>query len=350
MKKKKTLVAIIALLLVVVVGATFAYFQTSASFENVFNTGTYKFVTTEVFESPDNWKPGEEIPKTITTKNEGTIPAAVRVSLTEKWEDSEGNDISSQVDVDNVIINFDNQDEWTKEGDYYYYKYFLEPGDTTSSFIKSVTLNSNINGVSCTESQDGKGQRCTTTSSINKYSLTITKETVQYDAYKEIWGDSVPNIVETPISYVYTGIGDGENKDGLITSVSEGNSNRPDEYIPYLRYRLIKEKLNCSGFDVCMYNETYGEICLDNDSNEQVIAKRLKKYFNFNSDTWNFNEENNSWTSPDSGINCEFSDINYCWNTIFEIYYEPNDYSITKHEGYYHDICGNYGCYEHLDK
>ena len=67
MKKQKSLYAIVALLLVVVVGATFAYFQTSGVFENVFNTGTYKIVTTEVFESPSNWVPGQEIPKTITS-------------------------------------------------------------------------------------------------------------------------------------------------------------------------------------------------------------------------------------------------------------------------------------------
>ena len=62
--------SLIALLLILVVGATIVYFQSSASFENVFNTGTYKLVTTEVFESPDNWAPGQEIPKTITIKNE----------------------------------------------------------------------------------------------------------------------------------------------------------------------------------------------------------------------------------------------------------------------------------------
>ena len=35
MKKKKSLIAIVALLLVVAVGVTFAYFQSSAVFENV---------------------------------------------------------------------------------------------------------------------------------------------------------------------------------------------------------------------------------------------------------------------------------------------------------------------------
>lgn len=156
MKNKKSLIAIIAVLLVVVIGATFAYFQSSASFENLFTTGTYKVVTTEVFESPTNWAPGEEIPKIITSTNEGTIPAAVRVSYTEQWLDENNQDITNQVDEGTAIINFDNTSDWELVDNYYYYKYILEPGDMTSSFIRSVTLNPNLNGVTCTTSQDEK--------------------------------------------------------------------------------------------------------------------------------------------------------------------------------------------------
>ena len=43
MKNKKSLIAIIVLFLVI--GVTIAYFTSSASFENIFNTGTYKVVT-----------------------------------------------------------------------------------------------------------------------------------------------------------------------------------------------------------------------------------------------------------------------------------------------------------------
>ena len=206
MKNKKTLIAIIAVLLVLVVGATIAYFQSSASFENVFNTGTYKVVTTEEFVSPDNWKPGEEIPKTIKTTNEGTIDAAVRVSYTEKWEDSEGNIITNSIDEGTAIINLDNQNDWTKEGNYYYYNYILEPGKTTSSFIKSVTLNPNIGSdITCTSSQDGLTKTCTSSNSAlgAKYTLTVTKETVQADKYQSVWNTSVeitekPQIVRLP--------------------------------------------------------------------------------------------------------------------------------------------------------
>ncbi len=194
--KTKPIVSIFAMLIGLLIGTTFSYFNSSANFENVFNTGTYKVVTKESFESPANWKPGEEIPKTITTKNEGTIPAAVRVKFTEQWFDGE-NEITQQVTADSVSINFDNINEWIRQGDYYYYKYFLNPGEETTSFIKSVTLSPTVNDVTCTTSADGKSKTCESTNNVvgSTYKLTITKETVQSDAYDKVW-QNVPTIVE----------------------------------------------------------------------------------------------------------------------------------------------------------
>lgn len=192
-KNKKSLIAIVVFLGIGLIGLTFAYFQTSGDFVNLFNTGTYQVVTTEVFEAPTNWAPGEEIPKTITSTNEGTITAAVRVKYQEKFEDLEGNDITEQVTSNPVIVNLDNTDDWEKDGDYYYYKYPLEANKTTSSFIKSVTLDSELNGIQCTESQDGSSQTCrSTNNTVGKvYKLIITKETVQYNKYKTIWNTNV---------------------------------------------------------------------------------------------------------------------------------------------------------------
>ena len=309
MKNKKSLVAIFALVLVLLIGATIAYYTSSASFDNEFHAGKYKIVTAEVFQSPDNWKPGEEIPKTIITRNEGTVPAAVRVSFTEKWEDSEGNDITSQVDEGDVIINFDNQDDWIKQGNYYYYKSSLDPDNRTSSIIKSVTLNSDMNGVSCTASQDGKGQRCTSSSNVSKYTLTITKETVQYDAYKEIWGNSVPNIDK--IDYVYAEYGDGENEDGLITRISEGRSTRPTDYNNYLRYKVVNNQL--SDYDVCTYNGYYGELCLNKTDDFSVKAQKVRDYFRMDEENWNISEENGTLTAlmPNTTNYCRFVDSIY---------------------------------------
>ena len=201
-KKIRTIIALLSISFGVLVGSTLAYYSSNTTFENVFNTGKYKVTTTEEFVSPENWVPGEEIPKTITTENKGTIDAAVRVKFQEKWENSEGVDITNQVTADSVIINFDNVNDWVRQGDYYYYKYPLKPGETTSSFIKSVTLNQNINDVICTG--EGSTKVCESTNPVSGaiYKLTITKETVQYSAYQSVW-QNTPEIAErTILTYV----------------------------------------------------------------------------------------------------------------------------------------------------
>ena len=193
MKNKKSLIAIVVLLLVATIGVTIAYFQSSASFENIFNTGTYKVSTTETFESPDNWKPGQSIPKVITSTNEGSIPAAIRLSLNERWEDDDGNDITGTISESPVTINYSNTLLFEKEGNYYYYKYILNPDDTMPSFINSVSLNSNVNDVVCTDSQDGLTKTCESSNPAfgSKYFLTITIETVQYDKYQSLWNTNM---------------------------------------------------------------------------------------------------------------------------------------------------------------
>ena len=192
-KNKKSLIAIVAVLLIAVVGVTFAYFQSQGVFRNVFQSGTFRLVTREVFESPDNWRPGEEIPKTITTTNEGTIPAAVRMTYTEKWLDKDGNDITASIQSGSVIINLDNENDWKyKDDGYYYYKYFLDPQETTSSFIKSVTLSEGLDSVSCT--MNGSTEVCESSNPAlggAKYYLTIIRDTVQYDRYKEAWNTNI---------------------------------------------------------------------------------------------------------------------------------------------------------------
>ena len=244
MKNKKSLIAIIAVLLIAVVGVTFAYFQTTGTFENLFQTGVYRLVTTEVFESPDNWAPGQEIPKTITTTNEGTIPAAVRVSYTEQWLDGE-TDITSSIDEDSAIINFDNTNDWILEDGYYYYKYILEPEQTTSSFIKSVTLNEELDEVNCTE--EGLTHVCEASNPAlgAKYKLTITKETIQADKFSE-WNSSVELTEKPQVVTILSGtkgalqpgdvVGIGDTEDFFVIS----SDNSPNgKTVLFAKYNLL---------------------------------------------------------------------------------------------------------------
>ena len=204
MKNKKRIITTLGLLLIVIVGATFAYYTSNTSFENVFNAGKYKVTLTEEFVSPDNWVPGETIPKTVTAKNDGTVPAAVRISYTEQWTkeiDGVETDITSQVSPNPAIINFANQTDWTSSNGYYYYKYILEPTDETSSFISGVTLDPNLDSVTCTGEGNTKTCEAQNKASGAKYKLTFTIQTVQYDQYENVWQTNV-EITEKPAEVI----------------------------------------------------------------------------------------------------------------------------------------------------
>ena len=204
-KNKKSIIALVGVLAVALVGLTFAYFQSSATFTNMFTTGTYHVVTTEQFVAPTNWTPGEEIPKTITSTNEGTIPAAVRVKYEDAWTDSEGNPIT-ELPNRPVFINLDNTDDWVKEGQYYYYMKPLDPDETTSSFIRSVTLNPDLAASTCETTSSNGSTEIDCESAMGglanaTYTLTITKETVQYNKYKELWPYAPEIVRPSGLSY-----------------------------------------------------------------------------------------------------------------------------------------------------
>ena len=227
MKKKKRIITTLGLLLVVVIGATFAYYTSNTSFENVFNAGKYKITLTEEFVSPDNWVPGETIPKTVTAKNDGTVDAAVRISYTEQWTkeiDGVETDITSQVSPNPAIINFDNTDDWTLSNGKYYYKYILKPTDETSSFISGVTLDPNLNSVTCTGEGNTKTCEARNEASGAKYKLTFTIETIQYDVYESEWNTDVEiteKTISEPVALIYSNKGDTQTKS--LSSIEVGD-------------------------------------------------------------------------------------------------------------------------------
>ena len=194
MKNKKNLLLILGIILLGV-GGTLAYYRSTSTFDNQFNTSSYKTVAHEEFTSPSNWKPGDETPKTITVKNEGDIDAHVRVCLTDSWLAADGttelpnHDTTNNIDI--AIINADNTDEWTKSGNCYYYNEELAPNETTSSPIKSVTFNPEYEGsVECTTNTSTNTITCESTNTgydNATYTLTLTAETIQSEGLGE-WG------------------------------------------------------------------------------------------------------------------------------------------------------------------
>lgn len=197
MKNKKSLVAIIGVLLVAVVGATIAYFSSNTTYDNAFDVGDYNVVTKEVFTAPTDWSPGETIEKTITSKNEGTIDAVVRIRIYPEiiYEGEE----YPHASYDFVDVNFNQSSDWGGNGSsyngYYYYYKALGAGEETSSLIDSLTLKASLNNVECREDENG-AKVCKSLYDWNNldkatYIFNITVETCPYDKYKEVWGTSV---------------------------------------------------------------------------------------------------------------------------------------------------------------
>ena len=192
----KPLLAIAFILVGGIIGGTVAYFTTNASFENVFKTKPYATEIKETFESPDNWTPGTTTAKTVIAKNTGDVDIAVRVSYTEAWVSANNTALPlKQGNNTAAIINFANTSDWIKDGNYYYYNKKLSKNQSTSTFLDSVTFNKNITAsTTCTTSDDGLVENCVSTGNGYDgatYTLTINVETIQYDAYQEVWTDNV---------------------------------------------------------------------------------------------------------------------------------------------------------------
>ena len=199
MRDKKPLIALLIIGLVATIGGTIAYFTGVVNIPNIFGTSPYGTEVTEVFVSPNNWTPGTTTPKTVVVKNTGGVDVAVRASISESWLGSTGESLSLTLpDESRVsIIEFGESSEWVKEGNYYYYYTRLAPNASTSQFMKSVTFNSAAReGTNCTTATEN-GTSITTCESTGEgydgatYTLRVTIETVQYDAYQTVWNPTV---------------------------------------------------------------------------------------------------------------------------------------------------------------
>ena len=210
-KNKKPLIFIALLFSVfLIVGGTIAYYTSSDTFNNEFDTGTYKIETQEAFVSPDNWTPGTTTPKTVIATNKGSTPAAVRIKLTPSWVDANGDPLPLKDGNDNeaAIINFASNlnSKWIYDNGYYYYKKALNENDSTTSLIDSVTFNPDFNISNTKDCETVNGVTTCTTEFIDyaggKYTLQIEVETAQFDKYKEIWSTDVNLKVPKPLDKI----------------------------------------------------------------------------------------------------------------------------------------------------
>lgn len=199
---KKPLIALALVALIGVLGGTFAIFSSKVSIPNVFKTAKFHSEIEEKFESPEDWKPGEDATKEVKVTNTGNVDLAVRVSYTEEWKSSTDQILPNENEGESVaIINFLNTDKWIKteeaDGTYYYYYKKLTPSSVTELFMDKVTFNPNVEyDIECTTTTTDTGTKtiCGSTGEgydDATYTLTITVETVQFDAYQDFWNTSV---------------------------------------------------------------------------------------------------------------------------------------------------------------
>ena len=173
-KRKAPLIALAGLLVVVVIGGIFAYWNQSSVIENPFDTGKYGSTVKEDFVPDDgkNWQPGADVNKDVYAVNTGETDLIVRAKLDEKWTRMTGAGITDpgvtykdnltdiydvystdQKDPDDgltandgsvVIKKFSNSTNWIDGGDgWYYYALNLEGGQTSDKWLDSVELLNN---------------------------------------------------------------------------------------------------------------------------------------------------------------------------------------------------------------
>jgi alternate signal-mediated exported protein len=114
------------------IGGTIAVNQSTHIFDNLFHVDEATHIDfIETFDSPDDWQPCQEIPKTAIARNEEGVTVNLRLKYDEYWLSKDGEDMPLQKDGDSIaIINFQNQADWEDGGDgWYYYKHQLAPGD-----------------------------------------------------------------------------------------------------------------------------------------------------------------------------------------------------------------------------
>lgn len=177
LKKQKKLIGLLGLMLVLVLGGTFAYFNQTLTAENPFDTGKYDSVLTEDFNPGDgeNWEPGAQVDKEVAVENTGDYPIVVRVKFEDTWADKELGDIffTSAIGRDGTTYQKDESDglttgdtsvvqllfngtdgaakDWTynsTDGYWYYNKVILPAKEATAAgeqpstgdFLKAVKL------------------------------------------------------------------------------------------------------------------------------------------------------------------------------------------------------------------
>lgn len=192
MKNKKPIIFLVLLLLIGIVGGTYAYYSYSKSFDNKFEVGNFNVVIEEEY-TETTITDNSNISKIVSISNKENTDAVIRISFNEYLEEPLSADVGGDANETNYAIannlycndiaeNFISTKTWTeefennftyKDGWYYYNK--LLPANESITIMESITINQNCIGL------------------YTKYNLDFNLEAVQAteDAVKEIWGEEI---------------------------------------------------------------------------------------------------------------------------------------------------------------
>ena len=128
----------LALILVCTVGGTVAYLV--AHTDPVTNTFTPGEVSCQVEEE---FKDNYTVKTEAVVKNTGNVPAYIRVAVVANTIDAQGNITG----METLPAGWLNTEDWTKSGDFYYYKGVVQPGDVTDNLLNADI---NLEGIQVT--------------------------------------------------------------------------------------------------------------------------------------------------------------------------------------------------------
>lgn len=132
--KRRILLVLLALLLILSVGATIAYITLKTP--KVTNEFVPAVVTCEVQETFENG-----VKKDVCVKNTGNVSSYIRVALVINWVDDKGTVLSTVPVKDDYTLTISDQGWKTGSDGYYYYCEPVKVGYSTSNLITEAKVN-----------------------------------------------------------------------------------------------------------------------------------------------------------------------------------------------------------------
>lgn len=149
-KKRIGLIATIVCCIAILASGTVAYFTAQETAYNVITTGALSMRLVE--EGADGKPfpkegitgvlPNMDVTKKAYVENTGDVDMYVRIALDTNVESMQEGGGALPFD-DHISLDI-NTEDWTKQGDYYYYKKALKPGEATEPLFTTVSFDAKM--------------------------------------------------------------------------------------------------------------------------------------------------------------------------------------------------------------